>query len=168
MRTAILAFALFTCQEIDAALDHVEIALSISPSCAIAHQTRGLILNFSGHPAEGRESFLLAMQHDPRGMKLPDIVAHWHDLLLRTQLRKAADSLRRTLADNPTDPQALRWFAAALGQLGRTDEARAALSEALAKAPDAFERYTRQRPPWYRPEDYEHMLDGLRKAGWQG
>ena len=81
---------------------------------------------------------------------------------------RAAESLRRTLADNPTDPQGLRWFAAALGQLGRTDEARAALSEALAKAPDAFESYTRQRPSWYRPEDYEHMLDGLRKAGWQG
>jgi hypothetical protein len=32
---------------------------------------------------------------------------------------------------------------------------------------NAFKRYTRQRPPWYRPEDYEHMLDGLRKAGWQ-
>jgi adenylate cyclase len=80
-----------------------------------------------------------------------------------------ADSFRMTLADNPTDPQALRWFAAALGQLGRTDEASAALSEARAKAPDAFERWTRQRPPWYRrPEDYEHMLDGLRKAGWQG
>jgi adenylate cyclase len=62
----ILAFALFVCQEIDAALDHVELALSISPSCAIAHQTRGLILNFSGRPAEGRESLLLAMQHDPR------------------------------------------------------------------------------------------------------
>jgi adenylate cyclase len=82
--------------------------------------------------------------------------------------QKAADSFRGTLADNPTDPQALRWFAAALGQLGRTDEARTALSGALAKAPDAFERWTRQRPPWYRPEDYEHMLDGLRKAGWQG
>ena len=73
----ILAFALNNCQEIDAALDHVELALSISPSCVIAHQARGLILNFSGHPAEGRESLLLAMQHDPRGMKLPIIcVAH--------------------------------------------------------------------------------------------
>jgi adenylate cyclase len=41
-----LAFALFACHEIEAALDHVELALSISPSCAIAHQTRGLILNF--------------------------------------------------------------------------------------------------------------------------
>ena len=53
----ILAFALNNCQEIDAALDHVQLALSISSNCAIAHQARGLILNFSGHPGEGRESF---------------------------------------------------------------------------------------------------------------
>ena len=162
-----LAFTLFNCQQIEAALDHVELALSISPSCAIAHQTRGLILNFSGHPAKGRESLLLALQHDPRGMKLPMSSNVGMTYYFERDYRKAADSFRRTLADNPTDPQALRWFAAALGQLGRTDEAHTALSEALAKAPDAFERYTQQRPPWYRPEDFEHMLDGLRKAGWQ-
>lgn len=164
----ILAFALFNCQEIEAALDQVELALSISPSCAIAHQTRGLILNFSGHPAEAREHLLLAIQHDPRGMKLPVSSNIGMTYYFERDYGKAGDSLRRTLADNPTDPQGLRWLAAALGQLGRTDEAGTALSEALAKAPDAFERYTRQRPPWYRPEDYEHMLDGLRKAGWQG
>ena len=165
---AMLAFALHNCQEIDAALDHVETALSISPSCATAHQTRGYILNFSGHPTEGRESFLLAIQHDPRGMKVPISSNIGMTYYFERDYQKAADSFRRTLADNPTDPQALRWFAAALGQLGRTDEASAALSEAFAKAPDAFERWTRQRPPWYRrPEDYEHMLDGLRKAGWQ-
>jgi adenylate cyclase len=28
--------------------------------------------------------------------------------------------------------------------------------------------YVRQRVAWHRPEDYEHMLDGLRKAGWNG
>jgi hypothetical protein len=32
----------------------------------------------------------------------------------------------------------------------------------------AFKLYVRQRVPWHRPEDYTHMLDGLRKAGWQG
>jgi membrane protein YqaA with SNARE-associated domain len=58
--------------------------------------------------------------------------------------------------------------AVAFSSMQEGDEARTALSEAIAKAPDAFERYTRQRPPWYRPEDYEHMLDGLRKTGWQG
>jgi adenylate cyclase len=164
----ILAFAMFTCQEIDAALDHVELALSISPSCAIAHQVKGLILNFSGQPAKGRESLLLAMQHDPRGMKLPISPLIGMSYYFERDYAMATNSLRRTLADYPSDPQGLRWFAAALGQLGRTHESRAALSEALAKAPEAFERYTRQRPPWYRPEDHEHMLDGLRKAGWQG
>jgi adenylate cyclase len=28
--------------------------------------------------------------------------------------------------------------------------------------------YVRNRVPWTRPEDHEHMLDGLRKAGWEG
>jgi adenylate cyclase len=52
--------------------------------------------------------------------------------------------------------------------LGRTEEARAALQKALEVSPRSFEFYTRRRPPWHRPEDHEHMLDGLRKAGWQG
>ena len=164
-----LAFALHNCQEIEPALHHVELALSISPSCSVAHQTKALILVFSGHPAEARESFLLAFQHDPLGMKMPMAQFIGMAYYFERDYRKAVENLRRVLADNPTDPQALRWLACALGQLGLVDEARKALSETLAKAPEAFESYTRQRPPWYRrPEDYEHMLDGLRKAGWQG
>jgi adenylate cyclase len=110
---------------------------------------------------------LLALQHDPLATKFlsANISQTYY---FERDYQKTAESLRRTLANNPTDPQALRWRAAALGQLGRVDEARNALSEALAKAPRAFERWTTQRPPWYRHEDYEHMLDGLRKAGWQG
>jgi adenylate cyclase len=52
--------------------------------------------------------------------------------------------------------------------LGRTDEAQAALHKALRLLPQSFEFYTRLRPSWHRPEDHEHMLAGLRKAGWQG
>jgi hypothetical protein len=52
-----------------------------------------------------------------------------------------------------------------LGQLGRTDEARGALQTAVAVAPALFEMYVRQRAPWFRPEDYAHMLEGLHKAG---
>jgi hypothetical protein len=28
--------------------------------------------------------------------------------------------------------------------------------------------YVRNRVPWFRPEDHAHLLDGLRKAGWEG
>ena len=58
--------------------------------------------------------------------------------------------------------------AAALGQLGRADEARDALLKALEVSPQSFDLFVRSRPSWFRPEDHEHMLDGLRKAGWQG
>ncbi len=60
-----------------------------------------------------------------------------------------------------------RWLAAALGQLDRTDEAREALHTAMTTSPKAYDRFVGNRVPWHRPEDYEHMLDGLRKAGWQ-
>jgi len=28
--------------------------------------------------------------------------------------------------------------------------------------------YVRDRMPWMRAEDYAHMVEGLRKAGWEG
>jgi adenylate cyclase len=57
-------------------------------------------------------------------------------------------------------------LAAALGQLGRT-EARAALETVIASSPREFDGYVRHRAPWFRPEDHAHMVEGLRKAGWQ-
>ena len=81
---------------------------------------------------------------------------------------KSVEAARRRLARHPDVSSTYRWLAAALGQLDRTEEARAALHKAVELSPRAFELYTRRRPPWHRPEDHEHMLDGLRKAGWQG
>ena len=74
----------------------------------------------------------------------------------------------RLIADRPAHPYAYRWLAAALGQLGRSDEARAALDKAIETAPDAFRLYVEQRVPWMGQAVYDHMLEGLRKAGWQG
>ena len=66
----ILAFALFNCREIKRHWITLNLHYRSAPSCAIAHQTRGLDPELpSGHPAKGRESLLLAIQHDPRGMK---------------------------------------------------------------------------------------------------
>ena len=53
-------------------------------------------------------------------------------------------------------------------QLGRIDEAKEALEKAIAIAPAAFDMFVRGRVPWMRVEDYAHMLEGLRKAGWEG
>ena len=59
-----------------------------------------------------------------------------------------------------------RWPAAALGQLGRTTEAKDALEKAVSRAPGAFDMYVRKRAPWFRPEDHAHLVEGLaRPAG---
>jgi adenylate cyclase len=73
---------------------------------------------------------------------------------------------KRALARYPADPRLYRWLAAALGQLGPTEEAGAALKEAIAASSPSANFAARH--PAFRPETYEHMLDGLRKAGWLG
>ena len=48
------------------------------------------------------------------------------------------------------------------------DEAKLALRKLIAVAPKSIDMHVRQRVPWVRVEDYEHTLEGLRKAGWEG
>jgi TolB-like protein/Tfp pilus assembly protein PilF len=55
--------------------------------------------------------------------------------------------------------------AAALGQLGRHEEAQKAVQDLLALRPDFAARARIEYAKWYRPEEAEHIIDGLRKAG---
>jgi adenylate cyclase len=111
----------------------------------------------------------LARRLDPRGVHsvttIPVQIGMSH--YFEHAYDQAAEALRRTIADNESNPMAYRWLAAALGQLGLMEEARLALDRAMSGWPDSFDRYTRKRAPWFRPHVFEHMLDGLRKAGWQ-
>jgi adenylate cyclase len=50
----------------------------------------------------------------------------------------------------PEWPQSYRFRAAALGQFGRTEEAKVALEKAIAVAPAAFDMHVRGRPHRYR------------------
>jgi len=79
----------------------------------------------------------------------------------------SAEAAKRAVRSHPEYPLPYRWLAAALGQLGRTAEAKEALKRGIEIAPASFDTYVRRGMPWHRPEDYAHMLDGLRKAGWK-
>jgi adenylate cyclase len=57
--------------------------------------------------------------------------------------------------------------------MGRTAEAKEALEKAITMAPARFDNFVRgyvrgHVRPRLRPEDHAHMIEGLRKAGWQG
>lgn len=74
----------------------------------------------------------------------------------------SAETSRQVLRQYPDHGPTYRFLLASLGQLGRQAEC-----EALMKiAPAGFDYYARDRPPWFGLKDFEHMLEGLRKAGW--
>ena len=152
-----------------AGFDHAERALSINPNCAVAHHAKGWLMIFTGQPAEGRDAILRSNRLDPRRASYPFVrnqiaMSYYLQSDYETTVAEAA----RLISDRPDHPYAYRWLAAALGQLGRSDDARAALDKAIEVAPDLFRLYVEQRVPWMGQAIYDHMLEGLRKAGWQG
>ena len=141
----------------------------MSPNLASAHATLGATLIFSGQPREGLVALERSIRLDPHNPALP---SHLNLLALGLyfsgKYEAAVEAANRAIRSNPNVPLPYRWLAAALGQLGRTAEAKEALERAIAIAPASFDMYVRQRAPWHRPEDYAHMREGLRKAGWGG
>jgi adenylate cyclase len=167
---ACLSWALNFDADYDGALAEAQRALTISPNSASAHRALGTTLIFAGKPREGLAALETTIRLDPR-----DPLLAWH--LNRMAIghyfahnyEAAVETARRVVRLYPDFPLIYRWLAAALGQIGRTEEARHALDKAIAVCGGgSFDMYVRQRVPWHRAEDYEHMLDGLHKAGWQG
>ena len=167
---AVLSWWAFTFHgDYAAGLERAEQALVISPNDVSAWLAKGRALAFSGRASEGRVAIQTALRLSPRDP------FSWVALLLLAvsyYLEKdyvaAVEVAQRTTRAHPTFPPPYRWLAAALGQLGRSDEAHDALHKAIEVSRQSFEFYALSRPSWRRPEDHEHMLDGLRKAGWHG
>src|SRR5205085_9715086 len=143
-----------------------ERSLALSPNLASAHWASGRTLIFIGRPQEGLEAIRTSLRLDPRGSYLAHKLTHIANALyLSRAYADAAEAASAAIRAFPDFPMPYRWLAAALGQLGRSDEARTVLATVT---PGALETYARNRVPWHRPEDHAHMLDGLRKAGWEG
>jgi adenylate cyclase len=159
-----LANALYRQGDYEGGLAEAELALSISPNLADAHGERGATLIFSGRLKEGLAALERCVRLDPRrsAVRLNQIAL---GLYLSREYEAAVEAAKRAIRLYPEYPNTHRWLAAALGQLGRFEAAKVALEKAIAIAPPAFDMYLRRRPPWIRPGDHAHMLEGLRKAG---
>jgi adenylate cyclase len=141
-------------------------AVSIDPNHAGAHLMLGNALSLTGRPREAIEAIRTGLRHDPHApqgyIARQSLVMAYYFL---REYENSVEAAREVLRSYPDHPWADIWLAAALGQLGRLDEAREALKKAVALR--AFDTTVRRRPPYSRPEDHEHKLEGLRKAGWQ-
>jgi adenylate cyclase len=164
-----LGWALQGRGEADGALAEIERALSMSPNLAIAHGHRGATLIFAGRPREGLAALETCIRLDPRDPYLAVRLLHIAcGLYFCSEYDASVEASKRLIRSYPDFPMIYRWSAAALGQLGRTAEAKDALEKAVSRAPAAFDMYVRNRAPWFRPEDHAHLVEGLRKAGWKG
>ena len=142
-------------------------ALSIDPNHAGAYLMLGSALCFSGQPREALEAIGNGLRHDPYAPQA--YLARLHLVMAHYFLRayeNAVEVARAALRAHPGHPWVDLWLAAALGQLGRLEEAGEALKKAMALK--TFDLSARRRPPYTRPEDHVHKLEGLHKAGWRG
>jgi adenylate cyclase len=155
-------------RRIDRGIAAFEEAISLNPSFAAAHVMLGQMYVYAGRREEAielAETGIRLSPTDPRlFMWLPALAgAHY-------QLRHYAEAVeagRRSWTLNRNWPHGLRYVVAGLAQLGRIKDAQAALTE--LKQMDANLEYSASvfRRNWPNPADVDHLLDGLRKAGFE-
>jgi adenylate cyclase len=164
-----LAFATFATGRREEAWERMSLAYACGANSPWVNGTRGVMLIWSGRPTEGRDSLLIALRLNPRDPRnrvhMGQIAVSYY---FEHDYANAVEAAKHATAHHSAYPQPHRWLAAALGQLGRVTEANEALRQAVAVSPSGFDLHVRSRPRWFLPEHHEHMLEGLRKAGWRG
>jgi adenylate cyclase len=168
-----LAIALLSRGDHQGAQAEAERALAISPNLADAHGALGVVLTFSGRPKEGLTALKTCVRLDPRA---PSLVYRLAQIALALYFCRehaaAVEAAREAIRSFPDHSHPYTVLVAALGEIGRSAEAKEALEKAIAIAPERLDGWVRGlvrgRYPVLRPEDHAHLLEGLRKAGWQG
>ena len=162
-----LALTLFLKGDVDSAIQFANHALSIAPHNAEALGVKGASLVYSGRGSEGRDAiqqYLKASPRDPaRAIRLAQYAGSQY---LDRDYKGAVSTATEGVRLFPDHPLCYRWLAASLGQLGQGAQASLALKQLTNLAPTFADVHIRQRPAHMRLADQEHMLDGLRKAGW--
>ena len=158
-----LALAMYAAGDLEGCISECNEALSHDGNCAYAHGVKGTALVFVGRQEEARASLRTCLRLDPRD---PARANQLHFIALSHYLdgdyEAAAETSRDAIRRYPSHGPPYRFLLASLGQLGRQAEC-----EALMKiAPADYDHYARHRPPWFGLKDFEHMLEGMRKAGW--
>jgi adenylate cyclase len=161
-----LSYALYMRGDPKGAVAEAERALALSPNLALGYWRRATALIFSGRPSEGLAGLRVSLRLEPRGANLaPRLTQVAIGYYFSRAYEEAVEAAKQVIRVFPDFPPPYPYLAAAIGQLGHSEEAKVALDEAIAIAPGWFEMYVRNRAPWWRLEDHGHMVDGLRKAG---
>jgi len=167
MAHATLAIALTAAGQHAEGIAEADMAAGLDPNCYDARFAQGYTRVPAGRPRDAIEPLRLATRLNPfgSGYHLTNMArAHY----LAGEYEAAMAVARQARRATPNFQSAHVTLMAALGQLGRAEEARCVMAEALERFGDSI-RYFMSPPPHInrerRPEDTQHLIDGLRKAG---
>jgi adenylate cyclase len=145
-----------------------EEAIKFNPSFAAAHVLLGQMYLYAGRRQETIEQAEKGIRLSPSDPRL----FIWLPALAGAQYQmrhyaEAVEAGRRSWSLNRNWPHGLRYVVAGLAQLGRIGEAQAALAQ--LKLMDANLEFSASvfRRNWPNPADVDHLLEGLRKAGFE-
>jgi adenylate cyclase len=150
-------------KDLDRAKSEIDLALSLNPSLALAHNLSGSNRIYSGQPLEAIPKIEHAMRLDPA---LSPQFLHFLGMayLLAGKYETAAALLRQRIVLVPRTDFSRALLASALGHLGEFEEARQVWGELKEINPNyAFAEHV-GRQPFRREEDVERIAEGLRKA----
>jgi TolB-like protein/cytochrome c-type biogenesis protein CcmH/NrfG len=140
----------------------VERALALNPMDGSVTGMLGLLLHHVGDLERGYPMVEKAMQLNPN---YPGVLrfAAFTRAYCQGKYAEALEAAVRLSMPGFFYAQAA--LAAALGQLGQREAAHKAVQDLIALRPDFAATARREYAKWYEPEDIDHLVAGLRKAG---
>jgi adenylate cyclase len=151
-------------KQLTEALQHYQLALSLNANDADAAAHMANLLIDLGRFDE-------ALEWLKRAVRLNPLHPAWYLYAIgeanygAKRYEQALEPLRSAAHRYPNFITPRRHLAATYAQLGRLDEARAEMEVALGRDPSLSISFYRKRIHYTNPDDLEHYLDGLRKAG---
>ena len=153
-------------REYEAGIAELRTALEINPSLALAHYELGAAFVFSGRPAEAFVHLDAAIRFSPYDPNMGSFLVRIAEARYLTDDDEGAVTFALRAINQPH----FQWsrysvLIAALGQLGRVDEAQRYLNEITRARPDFSIDFVRTMHPFSADMGIERYYDGLRKAG---
>jgi TolB-like protein/Tfp pilus assembly protein PilF len=137
-------------------------ALELNPNSVLLMTDLGILYGFLGEPERGIEYFKEAKRLDP----LFEPTWYWRNRAIVHFIGREYGEAIAALNRSPIMPDWVHAFlAASYAHLDSMDKAKFHASKVLRLSPDFSVDLFSGKDPFKRPEDRQHLADGLRKAG---
>jgi TolB-like protein/cytochrome c-type biogenesis protein CcmH/NrfG len=148
------------------AVESAQKALYLNPSFAMGYGLLGMILAWGGRTDETIEAFEQATRLSPRDpvnmlfLVLPSVA-----YFANGRYEEALIWAERSVRERPEFVVGWRMIVVSLANLGRVEEAKAALERVKHLHPDFSLTWAKTISPWYRADDRKRFIEGLILAG---